>query len=372
MNSNTNNMDDRDKGRTGSSTPPPAPSPYGYTGALSVPPPRRRLSGLAIFLIIVCGLLLLTLIGLVTSRTAGMAFKADLGGRLQEKTIISGEGREPDKIAVVAINGAIGGRGSYISGEGMVLNVGRQLRRACEDEKVKVVLVQMDSPGGGLSASDILRNEIMRLQKAGKKVVVCVGDIAASGGLYISSPADYIIANPTSLVGSIGVIMMRFQMAELLKKLGIKYDPIKSADMKDIGSPFRDLSPKERLYFEDLIKTFNDRFIGIVAEGRKLDIADVRKLANGKIYTAEQALDYKLIDQIGYFDDALDKARELAGVEKPRVVKYTKRFDELGILGSLFDNRTSLNLDDLQAALESMLQMDATPRVMAIWSGGVD
>jgi len=362
------------EGQAGPGTPPPPPGrvPNYYPGALPVPPPRRRLSGLAIFLIILCGFLILLVIGMAASKTANIAFGGDFSGKLQDKVIIPGEGKEPDKIAIIAVNGAIGGSGSHVTGEGMVPSVTKQLRRACEDSKVKAVLIQMDSPGGGLSASDILRNEIMRLQEAGKKVVVCVGNLAASGGLYISAPADYIVANPTALVGSIGVIMMRFQMEETLRKLGIKYDPIKSTDMKDIGSPFRDLSPDERRYFTDLIKTYNDRFIGIVAEGRKLEIADVRKLANGKIYTADQALEYKLIDEIGYFDDALAKTKELADVEEPRVVKYAKRFEELGFLGSLFDDRTSLRLDDIRSILESILQADATPKVMAIWNGRME
>jgi len=351
---------------TNAQAPPPIAQ---YPQGLPVPPPRRRVSGLMIFLIILCGFLLLIVFGMVISKSAGMALGGDLSGKLSEKVIVAGEGDQIGKIAIISVSGPIGGYGSHVSGDGTVAKVARQLRQASKDNKVKAILLQMDSPGGGLTASDILRKEVMLLQQAGKKVVVCIGNLAASGGLYIAAPADYIIANPTSLVGSIGVIMTRFQMKEMLRKLGIKYDPIKSTDMKDIGSQFRDLTPHERKYFEDLIKTFNDRFISIVAEGRNLEVDAVRKLANGKIYTADQALEYKLIDQIGYYDDALEKTKELAGLDKPRIIKYTKRFDELGFLGSLLEGKRSLSLDDARTLLEGMMTMDAAPRVMAVWDG---
>ena len=364
-------MNTNDQENQGSrATPPPgqyAPPPY--PGAFPVPPPRRRLSGFTIFLIILCGFLLLLVIGLAASKTADIAFGGDLSGKLQEKVVKTGSGKTPGKIAIVDLTGVIEGSGSHVSGEGMVSELSKQLRLAAEDDQVKAVFLQMDSPGGGLSASDILHDEIMRLQKAGKKVVVHVGSLAASGGLYISAPADYIIANPTALVGSIGVIMMRFQLDELFKKLGIKYDPIKSTQMKDIGSPFRDLTPDERKYFEDLIQTFNDRFINIVAEGRKIDVDEVRKLANGKIYTAQQALDYKLIDGIGYYDDALAKTKELSGLEDPHLIRYAKRFEDLPFLDFLTGSSARYGLNEIHALIESLLHEDGVPRVMAIWNG---
>ncbi len=353
------------------SAPPPPPHHY-QQGAFQVPPPRRRLSGLTIFLIILCGFLLLMVIGMAASKSAGFALGGDLSGKLQEKIVVSGKGKQPDKIAVITLRGVIKGTGSYVSGEETVQQLSKQLRRAAEDDRVKAVLLQVDTPGGGLTASDIIRNEIMRVQEAGKKVVVCVGGLAASGGLYISAPADYIFAHPTALVGSIGVIMTRFQVKELIKKLGIRYDPIKSADMKDIGSPFRDLSQEERKYFEGLIRDFNERFISIVSEGRKLDLETVRKLANGKIYTADQGLEYKLIDRIGYFDDALEKTKELAGVEDPHIIKYAKRFEDFGILSSLLEGRSTFGLDEAHSLLQSMIDMDVTPKVMAIWDGRVE
>ena len=370
-----NSAHDQDPGSGQQSTRPPQQPPPQYPYAprpVPIPPPRRRLSALTIILIIACGFLLLIVFGMAASRSASIAFGGNRSGKLQEKVIIKGEGDDPGKIVVVSIDGVIDGMGSHISGEGMVLKVAKQLRQAAEDDKVRAVLLQMDSPGGGLTASDIIRNEILRLQSEGKKVVVCVGNLAASGGLYISSPADYIIANPTALVGSIGVIMTRFQMDDLLRKLGIKYDPIKSTDMKDIGSPFRDLTQEERKYFTDLIDEFNDRFISIVSEGRNIDIAKVRKLANGKIYTAEQALEYKLIDEIGYFDKALEKATELAGLEEPYVIKYKQKLDQFDILRLLLEDRASISVDNLRNILESMGSIDSAPRIMAIWNGKVE
>ncbi|MCF7811427.1 signal peptide peptidase SppA [bacterium] len=337
-------------------------------GQFQLPPARRRISGLTIFLIILCGFLFMIIIGMGASKTAGLGLGDEFSGKLTEKIVTPSKTESEDKIAMISILDAIDGSGSHVVGKGMVENISKQLRKAAKDDNVKAVLIQMSSPGGGLTASDILRNEVMRVQKAGKKVVVHVGNLAASGGLYIASPSDYIIASPTSLVGSIGVIMTRFQVRELIQKLGIKYDPIKSTDMKDIGSPFRDLSPEERQYFSDMIQTFNDRFISIVAEGRGLEIDAVRKLANGKIYLAGQALEYKLIDEIGYFDQALEKTKELAGVEDPKIIKYANRFDDLGVLSSFLNGRSSVGIADAGSILQSLLESDA-PKVMAIWNG---
>lgn len=365
----TNQDQTKDSPQAGSAMPPP---PGYYAGGFQVPPPRqRRLTGLTIFLIILCGFLLLMLLGLAVSKTADFAFGGDFSGKLSEKVVIPGTSEGGEKIAIIPVSGAIDGLGSHISGEGMVLKITRQLRQAGKDDKVKAVLIQMDSPGGGLTASDIIRREIMLLQEQGKKVIISVGRLAASGGLYIAAPADHIIAHPTALIGSIGVIMMRFQFKELIKKLGIKYDPIKSSSMKDIGSPFRDLSQSERKYFEDLIKSFNDRFISIVAEGRNLDIEKVRELANGMIYTADQALEYKLIDQIGYFNDALEKTKELAGLEDPIVIKYTKPFEDLGFIGRMFDDQASLKIGDAASILRMLTGMESYPRVMALWVGQI-
>ncbi|NQU05984.1 MAG: signal peptide peptidase SppA [Calditrichaeota bacterium] len=312
---------------------------------------------------------MMIIIGMGASKSAGLMMGGDLSGKLTEKLVAPSKTESEDKIALISIKGTIDGTGSHVIGTGMVESISKQLRMAAKDDKVKAVLIQMSSPGGGLTASDILRNEVMRVQEAGKKVVVHVGNLAASGGLYISAPSDYIMASPTALVGSIGVIMTRFQIRELIHKLGIKYDPIKSTDMKDIGSPFRDLSPEERQYFSDMIQSFNDRFISIVAEGRGLEIDAVKKLANGKIYLAEQALESKLIDEIGYFDQALEKTKELAGVEDPKIVKYGKRFDDMGILSSFLNSRSSLTIGDAGFIMQSLLEADAAPRVMAIWNG---
>jgi protease-4 len=354
---------------SGSSLPPQPPY---IPGQFQLPPARRRISGLTIFLIILCGFLLMIIIGMGASKSAGFALGEDFSGKLTEKLVTPSKTESEDKIALISILEAIDGSGSHVVGTGMVEDISKQLRMAANDDNVKAVLIQMSSPGGGLTASDILRNEVMRVQEAGKRVVVHVGNLAASGGLYIAAPSDYIIASPTSLVGSIGVIMSRFQVRELIQKLGIKYDPIKSTDMKDIGSPFRDLSPEERQYFNDMIQTFNDRFISIVAEGRGLEIDAVRKLANGKIYLAEQALEYKLIDEIGYFDQALEKTKELAGVEDPKIIKYGKRFDDMGILSSFLEGRSSVGFGDAGNILQSLLEADSAPMVMAIWNGRVE
>lgn len=346
---------------------------YGYpVGQIPVPAPRRGLPGWAIALIVVGGFILLGIImsAAMTSSISDLAAQADMGGKLQEKVVEKGDSPDAGKIAIIPLFGAISGQGTYISGEGMLYKTIRQIRRAAEDDKVKAVVINLDSPGGGLTASDLIYHEITRLKESGKKVVISVGTLAASGGLYISSSADYIVASRTSMVGSIGVIMTRFQVDELMKKMGIKWDPIKSGGMKDLGSPFRDLTVEERQYFEELIETFHDHFIQLVADGRHMQFADVKKLANGKIYTAQQALDYGLIDEIGYIEDAIQKAKELTNLESPTIVRYKKGMD-FGPFSQFFDEESSLDLGDIKSLLMGFLDMEGTPQIEAKWNGRI-
>ncbi len=296
--------------------------------------------GLAI-LVIAMGLSLKIALSGFTS--GGMSMDT---GLLDEKTVNYGNRLSADKIAIIPVTGGIDGTGSHTFGTKMVYEVSRQLRQANEDSSVKAVVIPMDSPGGGLTASDLIHHEVKLLRQANKPVIVMVNGMAASGGLYISAPASYIIASPTSMIGSIGVIMNRFMVKELMEKIGIKPDVIKSTGMKDIGSPFREMSQEERKFFQDLIKSFNNRFISIVAEGRNMTIDEVSKLANGLIYTADEALEYKLIDQIDYFDAALDKAMEMAGLTDARFIRYEKPFDYKGVI-ERFGARSGLNLGQL-------------------------
>ena len=232
---------------------------------------------------------------------------------------------------------------------------------------MNAVLLQVNSPGGGLTASDIIHQAVLEVKKAGKPVVVWVSGLAASGGLYISAPADWIVASPTSLVGSIGVIMQHMVFKELMDKIGIKVNPIKSTRMKDIGSIFREMTTEEEQYFLHLLETFHDRFVSIVVNGRKIDEAKVRELANGKIYTAEESLEYGLIDGIGYFETAVEKTMELAGLSSSHLIGYKQAWDiETALKGFPFGGK-SIGIEESKAYLQALLDMGAAPEIRAIW-----
>ncbi len=333
-------------------------------------PPRKKTSGLMIFLIIV-GIFVVVFggIGLIISSSiseigAGFGNKSDA---LTEKVIIKGEDEIPDKIALISMFGAIGGGGSEHQGEGSVSQLSRRLRKAAKDNKVKAVILQVNSPGGGLTASDLIHNEIVQLKNAGKPVVVWVCGLAASGGLYVSAPTDWIVASPTSLIGSIGVIMQRMEIKELLEKIGVKSKPIKSTTMKDLGSPFREMTQEEETYFSELINTMNEKFISIIVEGRHLSSEKVHSLASGKIFTAEESLEHGLIDDIGYFDRAFEKARELADASSPDLIKYKEPFDiEKAFAKFPFGGSGSTFLGS-KTAIQSLLDMSYTPELRAVW-----
>ena len=318
--------------------------------------------------------LLILCIGLAILVLAmGMSFKIAISGIVgkptlrtklyDEKTIHYGDRQSRDKIAVIPLSGPIKGNGSFIVGSDMVYELSGQLRQAKDDSLVRGIVIQLDSPGGGLTASDLIYHELQLLKQTGKPVLVMVNGLAASGGLYISAAADHIIATPTSMIGSIGVIMNRFMIKELMNKIGVKPDVVKSGNMKDIGSPFREMTPDERKFFEQLIGAFHERFMSIVAEGRDIPLEEVRKLANGLIYTADQALEYKLIDEIGYFDEALNKIVEMAGLESARFIRYERPLDFQSVM-KRFEARSRLDVNSLRQMLSSSDLIEEQPQFL--------
>lgn len=240
------------------------------------------------------------------------------------------------RIAVIPITGPIFGTGNIYYGAGTLHEVSYQLNLAANDDTIKAVILHIDSPGGGLSASDIIYNQVKKIKDKGKKVVVYVGQLCASGGYYIAAPADYIVASPTALIGSFGVIMQHVEVTGLLEKLGVVVDPLKSTDSKDIGSPFKKMTKEEKEYFNKLLTTFHNRFVNIIATGRKLEKSQIEKLADGKVYIAKEALAYGLIDEVGYFESSLDEAKKACTVDYPEVILYKRPFS----LSSLFGAQT--------------------------------
>jgi protease-4 len=220
------------------------------------------------------------------------------------------------KIAVVELKEPI------ISSEEIV----RQFKKYRENKSIKSIVFRVESPGGGVAASQEIYEEVKKTRNAGKPVVVSMGSVAASGGYYISCGASRIVANPGTLTGSIGVIMHFMNFEQLMKTIGVDETTIKTGKFKDSGSPFRKTTEEEKKYFNILIGDVYDQFVDVVAEERNLEREDVLKYADGRVFTGRQALEYGFIDTLGTMEDAISIAAGLGGIKgKPTVVKETKR-----------------------------------------------
>ena len=195
-----------------------------------------------------------------------------------------------------------------------------QLHEFLEDERIKVVIVRVDSPGGAVAPSQEIHAEVRRLAEK-KKVVVSMGNLAASGGYYLAAPATRIVANPGTITGSIGVITQLPNFTEIADKIGFRMNTIKSGPAKDIGNPFRAFTEEDRLVFQTMIDSVYLQFVRAVAEGRKLPEEEVKKIADGRVLTGEQAKELGLVDELGNFQDAVRIAAELGGIEgEPHLV----------------------------------------------------
>jgi protease IV len=205
----------------------------------------------------------------------------------------------------------------------LLVRVREELKKAAADEKVRALVIRVNTPGGTVTASDVIYRELELFRREKPIPIIAVMmDVAASGGYYVSLAADTIVAHPTTVTGSIGVIMLTFNAEGLMQKLGVAANAVKSAERKDMGSPFRAMAPEERAIFQSVIDDLYRQFVAKVVDRRKLPEATARTLADGRVYTAEQALTNKLIDRIGYMPDAIDMARKAAGVDKAKVVVY--------------------------------------------------
>jgi protease-4 len=213
-----------------------------------------------------------------------------------------------DHIQVLRLTGVIMDRQeSSIFGSGDSASaVLKSLRKAGKDNHIKAILLRINSPGGTVPASQELSDEIIDLRSKNKPVVVSMGDLAASGGYYISSAADTIIAEPGTLTGSIGVILSTMNLKGLGDKLGVVPEVVKSGKFKDIGSPYRPMTPEDRAILQDLILDSYDQFVSAVAKGRKMKVDDVKKIADGRIYSGRQALKLGLVDKLGGYDTAIE------------------------------------------------------------------
>jgi len=219
--------------------------------------------------------------------------------------------RDGEKVGVIEIVGVIANSRETIE----------QLKRFREDEEIKAIVVRVDSPGGIVGPSQEIYREIVRT-KAHKKVVASMGAVAASGGYYVVAGADGIVANPGTITGSIGVIMQYTNFKELFNKIGLAPVVIKSGQFKDAGSPARDMTPEEERLLKAFVDRLHQQFVGAIAEGRQLDLAKVEELADGRIYTGQDAKEIGLVDRIGNLEDAVQWAGRMAGIEGDIVTIY--------------------------------------------------
>jgi protease-4 len=249
--------------------------------------------------------------------------------RSGQKTEYEGKG---EKIGVIDIDGVI------LDAEATV----RDLKKFADDDDIKAIILHLDTPGGGAAASEEITREVKRIRTEKKKrIVASIATVGASGGYYIASAADKIFSDQASVVGSIGVIAEWVNYGELLRWAKLKQVIIKAGEFKDTGDPSRELTPAEREYLQGMINDMHGQFIRSVAEGRKMKVEDIQQIANGKVWTGEQALALHLVDQIGGFQDAIKDTAKAVGIkDEPTIVKPTR--EKRSLLDLLLGDATDL------------------------------
>ena len=276
---------------------------------------------------------------------AGAFFFAYLtGGESKVLSMLSDDG-----VGVLVIDGAIDDSRQPLS----------ELKRYKEAPWIKAVVVRIDSPGGAVAPTQEIFEEIRKI-KAKKPVIASMGGMATSGGYYIASACDRIIANPGTLTGSIGVIMQLANVEELMKKVGIRGINVKSGANKDIGSPFQELSAEGRAILQAVVDSVHGQFVSAVARGRDMDEAVVRKLSDGRIYSGAQAKALGLVDNFGTLEDAIDLAAKQAGIEADPAVYYSRPERE-SVLDRIFFGVFGLKL---QRAETSWLRYEWSPSLL--------
>jgi len=239
------------------------------------------------------------------------------------------EGTESPKVLVLQANGQIDegpSRGLLRDRPGMVPDIVSQLRLAEKDDEIGAVVIKINSPGGSVTASDVLYHELLSFkERTGKKMVAVFMGVAASGGYYIALPADRIVAHPTTITGSVGVIFLQPKVEGLMEKLGVGVDVSKSGDKKDMGSPFRTSTEEETRLLNALTEELGQRFINLVQQHRSISPEALAEVRTARIFLADEARQLGLVDRIGYVDDAIQSAKTLAGLpDDARVVVYRR------------------------------------------------
>jgi protease-4 len=237
----------------------------------------------------------------------------------------------------------------------------KELRRLSDDDRIKAILVRINSPGGAVGPSQEIMQEILKVRKK-KKVVASLGTIAASGGYYIACASDVVMANPGTAVGSIGVIMKLANVEQLTKKVGVDFYSLKAGDLKDMGSPFRPMSPEERAALQGLLDNIHQRFIQDVATNRKIPLEKMGPLANGSVFSGEEGKKLGLVDELGNFEDAVELAGRLGGITGKVEVAYPPK-KRLSLLSFLIGR----DFEEKLTSLSEFLSLYPEPAMLPPW-----
>ena len=291
--------------------------------------------------------------------------------RSLDETVVSGKGK--DKILLMDISGVLstkekGGRLPFQKEASIVSRVREELKKAAKDKRIKGLIMRINSPGGTVTSSDIIYSEVNKFKEKKKiPVIACIMELAASGGYYVALAADTIVAHPTSVTGSIGVIALKFNAKGLMEKIGIEDETIKAGDKKDLLSPFRPNTEEEREILQNILNNFHRKFMDIVAEGRKeLDMEQIKVLADGRVFSAEQAAKEKLVDEIGYLDDAIELVKKRAGIDKAKVIIYHRPYSYKNNIYSRMINSDFKNINLVNVDVGRILD-DMGLRFMYLW-----
>lgn len=318
-------------------TPPVAQ----LAAAQSTPPPAQPANRSATWAItgVLIGFALPVFMCLCLVLTTFVGFGAALGGagnsaamntqRTTMPAVVSGPLTGP-AVAIIDVSGAIvyGDAPAFdLTGSSASVaassNIVKLIRQAARDSQVKAILLRVNSPGGSVIGSDEIYHA---LKEAGKPVVVYMGELAASGGYYVSMAGEHIVAHPNTLTGSIGVISEFTNIQGLYDKLGIQSTVVKSGENKDFGNPTSTFTEQDQQLWQDVIDETYEGFVKIIADSRGMPVEEVKKLADGRVYTGQQALTLKLVDQLGYLQDAIDEAASRGGISgTPRVIEYRQQ-----------------------------------------------
>src|SRR5438874_2308543 len=308
---------------------------------------NKKLGCLSIFLFVaLCASVMVNfiLVVMAISRLSGGSRQEEATPRFREVIVQRGNN---DKIAVITLRGLISSSLPGNVGDSMVDDMRAALQQARDDDNVRAVVLEIDSPGGEVTASDMIYNAVVKT-RARKPVVVYMDSLAASGGYYVSCGGKYLMANETTITGSIGVIIQTLNYEQLFNKVGLASVVFKSGKFKDLLNGARPMTPEEREFVQNFVMKTYDKFLGIVAKERNLPADGLRNsIADGRIFSGKEALENKLIDGVGQIEDAYAKAKQLGGAPEAAVVRYAAPFS----LGRFFRALGETNQSKLQIEL---------------------